>query len=53
MKNFLVVACLLLSSLTGFAKKYVPQIATGTVLNYTAYARAFGKACRPLLLSPI
>lgn len=26
-----------------FAQKYVPQIKTGTVLNYTAYHKAFGQ----------
>lgn len=39
--------CVLLSTVclnvSAFAQKYVPQIKAGTVLNYTAYHKAFGQ----------
>ncbi len=35
--------------LTVWAQKYVPQIKTGTILNYTAHARAFGQTLPAVL----
>ncbi|RYE36780.1 MAG: hypothetical protein EOP42_02095 [Sphingobacteriaceae bacterium] len=42
MKMMYVLLALLLNG-SVFAQKYVPQIKAGTVLNYTAYHRAFGQ----------
>ncbi|RYY26241.1 MAG: hypothetical protein EOP41_04690 [Sphingobacteriaceae bacterium] len=37
---FVLTLCL---NVLAFAQKYVPQIKTGTVLNYSAYHKAFGQ----------
>jgi len=41
-KLFIMISCTL-AAITASAQKYVPQIKTGTVLNYTAHARAMGQ----------
>lgn len=45
---FLIVSC---SSFT-FAQKYIPEIKTGTILNFNAFSRAFGQDI-PLTLTII
>ncbi len=49
MKKLLLVTIFFLSAYTAFAQKMVPQIKNGTILNYTAYARAFGQALPAML----
>ncbi|WP_419801276.1 hypothetical protein [Mucilaginibacter sp.] len=50
MKMLFVVALDFCLNVSVFAQKYVPQIKTGTVLNYTAYHKAFGQEV-PLTLT--
>jgi hypothetical protein len=49
MKKVLPVIVFILSAYTAVAQKMVPQIKNGTILNYTAYARAFGQALPAVL----
>ena len=49
MKRALLIFTFALLTITAWAQKYVPQIKTGTVLNYTAYARAFGQTLPAVL----
>lgn len=49
MKTILILFAFVAVSLNVLAQKYVPQIKTGTVLNYTAYARAFDKTLPAVL----
>lgn len=43
MKKLITLAALSLIGFTAWAQKYVPEIKTGTVLNYTANVRAMGE----------
>ncbi|MGI4021525.1 MAG: hypothetical protein ACRYFA_08475 [Janthinobacterium lividum] len=43
MKIIFAFAWMLCLTATAFAQKYIPQIKTGTVLNYSAHSRAFGQ----------
>lgn len=43
MKKINVLLLILCLNMAAFAQKYVPQIKTGTVMNYTAFSRAFGQ----------
>lgn len=52
MKIIYAIALILCLNAATFAQKYVPQIKTGTVLNYNAYSRAFGQDV-PLTLTII
>ena len=47
-KTLTFILCTLLS-ITVWAQKYVPQVKTGTVLNYTAFARALGQSLPAVL----
>ena len=49
MKKILILSVSVLLSYSAWAQKYVPQVKTGTVLNYTAYARAFDKTLPAVL----
>jgi hypothetical protein len=49
MKKILVLLTLALSASTVWAQKFVPQIKAGTVLNYTANARAMGQSLPAIL----
>lgn len=49
MKKALLLLTFASLTVTAWAQKYVPQIKTGTVLNYTAYARAFGQTLPAVL----
>jgi len=49
MKKILSFTVYILSAYTVMAQKMVPQIKSGTVLNYTAYARAFGQSLPAVL----
>ena len=49
MKTISILFAFVAVSLNALAQKYVPQIKTGTVLNYTAYARAFDKTLPAVL----
>lgn len=49
MKKLFLITIMFLSAYTAFAQKMVPQIKNGTVLNYTAYARAFGQSLPAVL----
>ncbi|MFD1257341.1 hypothetical protein ACFQ3S_11085 [Mucilaginibacter terrae] len=49
MKKLIVLTLYSLLGLTVLAQKYIPQVKTGTVLNYTAYARAFGQTLPAIL----
>jgi len=49
MKKLLSLATGILLSVTVWAQKYVPQVKNGTVLNYTAYVRAFDKTLPAVL----
>lgn len=43
MKLFCVLLLTVCLNVSAFAQKYLPQIKAGTVLNYTAYHKAFGQ----------
>jgi hypothetical protein len=49
MKTITILFTFVVVSLNALAQKYVPQIKTGTILNYTAYARAFDKTLPAVL----
>jgi len=49
MKTISILFAFVAVSLNALPQKYVPQIKTGTVLNYTAYARAFDKTLPAVL----
>ncbi len=49
MQKITLFVALILVGLTTKAQKIVPQITTGTVLNYTAFARAFGQTLPAIL----
>ncbi|WP_342646766.1 hypothetical protein [Mucilaginibacter sp. CSA2-8R] len=49
MKKIVSFIILVLSVYTSVAQKMVPQIKNGTVLSYTAYARAFGQSLPAVL----
>jgi hypothetical protein len=48
-KKTMLIAALALTTITVKAQKFVPQIKNGTVLNYTANARAFGQTLPAVL----
>ncbi|MDT3402994.1 hypothetical protein [Mucilaginibacter terrae] len=43
MKKFFITLSIVITAITANAQKLVPQIKTGTILNYTAHARAMGQ----------
>ena len=49
MKKLFTITALTVLSISAWAQKLVPQIKTGTVLNYTANARAMGQTLPAIL----